>query len=232
MNGDLVHPALFRVISKCCEVDKAKRYQSTNQLEEAVIAAFDVILGRVAVDVAASARLTRIKSRLERESKYSIDEITTFVDEAHLATDTAQKTMCMAVGRRLLRAMATNPKLHDALRTFLPLYGAMVRDEQYPFEYAETIASEMDAVFSAPEAPPECRSECLDYAIRAADAMNRYAAMDKCVRMIHDMTGDDVLGSYVADVIRTHRATFLRDRLDPLACGNTVVSTAIVSIKR
>lgn len=94
--------------------------------------------------------------------------------------------------------------------------------------HAVTVA--MQAIFESEDAPAQQRGVALDLAIRAAEYMNRFAAMDTCNGMIKRVR-DPELAFQVAAIILNHRDSFLSN-IDPVECRAEIVKNAIHQIRR
>ncbi|MHC4405366.1 MAG: serine/threonine protein kinase [Planctomycetota bacterium] len=78
--GNDIPDPLFHLIQKCCDLDKHRRYQTLAELKQAVVAVFDVLLGRVDGVAKAKQLLSAISTRLSQERKFSADEVNEFLD--------------------------------------------------------------------------------------------------------------------------------------------------------
>jgi hypothetical protein len=117
-----------------------------------------------------------------------------------------------------------------ALPTFLQIYEKLVEGREYGWSYAETIADNMRRVLNSEASPHTEKAVALRLAIRAADYMNRFAAMDTC-RAIITTIRDEELGFHVAPVLLEHRNTFISG-IEPSECQSNAIAGAIRQIQQ
>jgi hypothetical protein len=106
----------------------------------------------------------------------------------------------------------------------------MVENEDYGWSYAETIASNMEAIFTGEEVHDHQKAVALDLAIDAASRMNRFAAMDTCRSMICSVS-NDTLGMEVAGIILRNSHSFI-ENIELSECKSEAVRNALNSIKQ
>ena len=137
-----VHPALFHVIERACEIDKAKRYGSLAKLRQALQMAYDVMLGRGGHLGEVNQLITTINDRLENENKYSLDQVVGFINKLCLIEENDQIRICLELKKPFLLIL-TQEKIRPHLDDFLKIYKKMVESEQYGWSFSETIANNM-----------------------------------------------------------------------------------------
>lgn len=228
IQGSLPAP-LFHVIDRCCSLNKSQRYQSLAELRQSVVAAFDVILNRGGGIGLVKQLLSTIEDRIQREQRYDPLQVGKFVEQLALLGETDKIRMCMEVPHSLF-AVFSQAAVQPYAREFLGCYAEMVDGQSYSWSYAETIASNMKIIFSSQDATAETKGFALDMAIRGANYMNRFAAMDTCRNMICEVN-EDQLGSVVAALIHKYHGTFV-DSIEPVACRNASVISAIQANKK
>jgi serine/threonine protein kinase len=221
--GNLPAP-LFHVIDRCCSVDKLQRYQNLADFRQSVVASFDVILGRGGGVSIVKQLLNTIVDKINRERKYDSNVIADFVEQLGMIESQEKIRLCMEIPKDLFSVFSQAPVQQYAKR-FFTCYEEMVESQSYGWSYAETIALNMNIIFSSPDAEPSLKGIALDLAIRAAIYMNRFAAMDTCSKMICSVT-DEPLGSIVAALINKHRNSFV-DSIEPFNCPNQSIVCAI-----
>ncbi|MGB3212455.1 MAG: protein kinase [Desulforhopalus sp.] len=206
MDG-LVHPALFHVIERACELDKNKRYQTLPELKQALQMAYDSIMGRGGSLGEVNILISTINDRLENEKKYSSAQVKEFINKLSLVDPDDQIRICLELKRPFFTIL-NNDKLSSELKSFLKSYKKMIESDQYGWSFAENIADNMRVVFSSPNLDNKVRARCLELAVDAAIRMNRFAAMDTCVAMITSVA-DDKLGVHVGAIIQKYKDSFL-----------------------
>jgi len=225
---DEVHPALFHVIERACELDHDRRYQNLAELKQALHSAYNVILGRGGHLGEVHQLLSTIKDKLENDRKYDSSEVRKFVSELALADEDDQIRICTELERPFF-AIWANEKLEPELPSFLKTYRKMVESGQYGFAFAETIASNMKAIFKSADISDRTRAKALELAIDAAERMNRFAAMDTCISMITSVS-DDELGIHVATVIQKAQSSFIAS-IEASQCKCDSVRNAISNLE-
>jgi serine/threonine protein kinase len=75
-----LHPALFHVIERACELDKNRRYRSLAELRQALQMAYDVMLTRGGNLGEVNQLLATIDDRLENERKYNSSQVIEFIN--------------------------------------------------------------------------------------------------------------------------------------------------------
>ena len=224
--NDNIQPALFHVLSRCCNPSKNARFQSLADLRQTLVSAYDVLLNR-AGGVLQEA-FAAIRDRLAISGQYSADEVRKFIDQLALADRGDQRQYIQDFPESLFSVVA-QPPVADKLMDFLNIYEAFIDSRDYSFSYAETVANRMSLILQEQHLPAETRAYALDLAIRAAHYMNRFAAMDTCRALIRAIQ-DGELAFHVAPVILKPEAWFL-GTIDPSSCNNETIRNAIRTIK-
>lgn len=210
-----VHPALFHVIERACELDKSKRYQSLADLRQALTMAYDVMLGRGGPLGEVSQLMATINDRLENEAKYQSSQVIDFIDKLGLVGDEDQIRICLEIKTPFITIL-TQEKLRPHLDSFLKIYKVMVESEQYGWSFAEKIATNMQRIFKSEDVAEKVRARALELAVDGAYRMHRFAAMDTCASMVKSVD-DDSLGVHVAGVIQRNQHSFLTG-IEPSQC--------------
>lgn len=226
--SDNIPSALLHVIERCCSVSKDHRYQSLSQLKQSLVTAYDVLLGRSGAFGRVKQLLSVIEDRLEHETKYHSDEVSSFIEELALLEAGDQIQICREMSLRVFSVLAQEP-LASSLPTFLLIYEKLVEEREYSWSFAETIADNMRAVFDGVSAAPTQRAKALDLAIRAAHYMHRFTAMDTCRSMIMSIDQEE-LGFHVSPIILKHNDTFLTE-IELSQCQNDAVRNALRNLK-
>lgn len=224
-----IHPALFHVIGRACELDKGRRYSTLADLRQALQMAFDVMLGRGGHFGEVNQLITTINDRLENEGKYRSSEVIEFIDKLQLVDEEDQIRICLELEKPLI-SILTQDKLIPHLSDFLGIYRKMVESGQYGWAFAESIANNMKIIFKSEDVPAKVRSKALEIAIDAAHRMNRFAAMDTCTSMITSVT-DDSLGVHVANVIQENQHSFVTE-IEPSQCKCESIRSMLRSLNQ
>lgn len=226
--GDNVPAPVFHVIERCCNISKSLRYQTLAELKQSLSAAYDVVLGRAGGLGKIKQLLSSIEDRLEQERKYSSSEVADFIEELALLEERDQVRVCFELSRRFFSVIRQGPLIGRASE-FLSIYEKLVDSCDYSWSYAETIASNMRVIFSGEEVPTAEKAAALDLAIRAANNMNRFAAMDTCRAMVSSVH-EETLGLAVAAIIMKYGETFIAD-IEPSECNSDAIRNALNQIK-
>ena len=145
------------------------------------MAAYDVLLERGGGLGKVKQLLSAIEDRLAQESKYRTAEVMGFLEQLGLLEDNDQIGICRELSPRFFSIVGHEP-FANSLHSFLAIYEKLVARKDYSWSYAETIASNMQAIFDGSGAPAGERARALGLAVRAAYYMNRFAAMGTCIR--------------------------------------------------
>lgn len=223
-----IPPGVFQVIQRACAHDKSHRYQSLAELKQALVSAYDVVLGRVDGVNKCQSVLTTITSRLDATSQYVVEEVTQFLDLLSALEADEKEQMCKLIPPRFFQVIANSD--FDAMRSaFLQIYGEMVRRGSYEWAFAERIANCMQAVFVAAAPTLQEKADSLDFAIHAAVKQNRFAAMNTCIGMIRSVSDND-LAVVIRPVLLRYPDTFVGG-IESFGCRNDVVSQTIRDVK-
>jgi serine/threonine protein kinase len=174
-----VHPALFHVIERACELDKNKRYQSLAELRQALNMAYDVMLKRGGALGEVNQLLSSITDKLENEAKYNSSQVVELINKLCFVDEDDQIRICLELKPSFV-SILTHDKLRPHLDEFLKIYQRMVESERYGWSFAEIIAENMQQIFRVAEVPAKTRTQALELAVDAAYRMNRFAAMNTC----------------------------------------------------
>jgi serine/threonine protein kinase len=226
--GDDVAPPLLHIIDRCCNVSKDLRYQTLSHLKQSLVAAYDVLLARAGGFGRVKQILSAIEERLEQESKYRSSEVSAFIEQLAILEERDQIRICRELSTRFFSIIGQQP-LATTLPGFIAIYEKLVESREYGYEYAETIAINMRAIFERETAPPGERARALDLAIRAAYYQNRFAAMDTCRSMITSIN-DEALGFHVAPILVRNRETFV-SKIQTSECQSDAVRNALDQIR-
>ncbi|MET0280302.1 MAG: protein kinase [Steroidobacteraceae bacterium] len=223
-----LHAPLYHVIERCCSFNKGQRYQSLAHLRQAVVAAFDVILGRGGGVGMVKQILSSIEDRLRQEQRYDPQQVGQFAEQLALLNPADKTRVCLELPQQIF-SVFSQAEVKQHVDEFLAVYSEMVEEQSYGWSYAEKIASNMKVIFKSADADPHTKGMALDIAIRASIYMNRYAAMDVCTDLIREVT-QEPLGSIVASVIARHSGSFV-DNIEVVTCKNQAVVGAIMANK-
>ncbi len=223
----LLRPLAF-VVDKCCKIEPRKRFSSLAQLRQALVAAYNIILGRVDPLGKGDFLLEQVLDELKRENKYSSDKVSECLDFFGSLDVAARWALIQRIPKPLFAVLA-EPTFQEKLISFLGLYEEVVLSKPNGFEYAETVANNMDQVFRRSQ-DPEARAKAFEIAVKMAVRMNRFAAMDTCVSMINSVVLGDPVGAAVASIIALNPEGFLK-AIEPVTLKNAEIRAGIQSIK-
>lgn len=224
-----IHPSLFYVISRCCEMEPMRRFQSLAELKQALTMAYDVILKRGGKTAEAFQLYDAIIGRLTTENKFDPQQVNEFLTVLYSIDSNDQKKICSNIRQNFMKVLSLYD-FNNYLGDFLRVYQTMVDSYNYSFEFAEVIASNMRILFDSMAVDNIHKGKALSLAIDAAHCMNRFAAMDVCKEMIRSVT-DDILGGVVASILQSKDETFISD-IEPSECKNNSISTVVYAIKQ
>jgi eukaryotic-like serine/threonine-protein kinase len=227
LTGAGIAPPVFYVIERCCSLEKHRRYQSLAELKQSLATAYDVMLGRAGGK--AQQFLSMVKNRLAQSNQYDVGEVQQLIEEMGLISKSEQVQICFDLPSAFFAFVSSQP-LKDRVAPFLRIYEVMVEDREYSWPYAETIAINMRTVFRSTAVEAADRAHALDLAIRAADYMNRFAAMNTCTAMVQSVK-DEELALHVSNVLINRRHEFIAG-IEPSTCQSEIVRGALRQIRQ
>ena len=222
-----IHPAVYHVIERCCDMEPQNRYQTVPELRQDLKLAYDVIVGRANGIGKARQILSQILARLNSDRKYELCDVVAFLDLLAMLPDDERSAILEDLPRVFYHVLAQEP-VASKLGKFLDQYEPFVEDAVYTWSYAETVANNMRIIFEK-SANTKHRARALDIAVMGAVSANRFAAMATCRDMITSVTDDD-LGLAVASIIAKHRGSFISGT-EPARCHNDAVRNAIRAVQ-
>jgi serine/threonine protein kinase len=225
---DDVPPPLFHIIERCCSIPKIGRYQTLAELKQSLSSAYDVLLGRAGGLGKVKQLLSSIKDLLERDHTYRVTDVSELIEQIGLLDEGDQVLACRELPESFFPVMGQQP-LAGQVSGFLTIYEKLVEKKDYAWSYAETIAINMRQVFNGDGASPSDKARALGLAIRAADYMNRFAAMNTCRSMVTSIR-DEALGFCVASMLLNSRDTFISG-IEPSECNSDAIRAALRQIK-
>jgi len=226
---DEVPSPIFHIIQRCCSIPKSSRYQTLAELKQSLAAAYDVLLGRAGGVGKVRQLLSGIQDRIGRDFSYDSAELAAFIEQLAFLDSNDQIHVCADLSREFFRVLRQG-LLADRICGFLGIYEKLVEGRDYTWSYSETIAQNMEALFDGETLLMDDRAHALDLAIRAADYMNRYAAMDTCRSMIKSVR-DEAFGIRIASVLLKHRSTFVAG-VEVSECQSESIRNALRQIKQ
>lgn len=226
---DGIPDALFAVIERCCAQNQDSRYDTLAALRQSMTAAFDIILNRVHGPGKAGQILALIQDRLKKEGKYDSQQVILFIEQLGMQEKDDRIQICFDMRTPFFQAVRQG-RCIPHLPTLVNVYRQMAEDGRYSFEFAETIASNMKAVFDGSEVPDATKVDALEVAIISAVRQNRFAAMDTCVAMIRSVTGDG-LAVRVRDLLLRYKDEYFIANIEPTTCRNDSIRQALRDIK-
>jgi eukaryotic-like serine/threonine-protein kinase len=225
---DGVPAQILPVLERCCAVTQSSRYQSLASLKQSLTSAFDSLLGRAVGPGKAYALLHAILEHLHSSQQLSPDEMGEFIEELAILDTIDQYKICLELPRDIFTLLAQSP-VQKYLGRFISVYRNAVEQATYSWNFAETIADNMEVLFNSTDTSPVIKAEALRSAIIAAVRQNRYAAMDTCKAMIVRVE-DNELGQRVHDVLLECGAYFIQN-IEPGECVAIAVRAAVNILK-
>lgn len=228
INETLLARPLAFVVDKCCKLEPNKRFSSLAQLRQALVTAYNIILGRLDAQGQGGFLLEQVVDQLKRENKYDPEKVLLFL-EFFGNLDRPVRWALVQLMPKPIFFVLSQPPFQDKLIPFLKLYEEVVLNEPGGFSYAETVADNMEQVFKYSQ-DTEARAKAFDITVKMAVRMNRFAAMDTCVSMINSVALGDPVGAAVALIIALNPEDFLK-AIEPVTLKNAEIRAGIQSIK-
>jgi hypothetical protein len=226
IKGNLPDPLLY-VIETCAAVDPKARYKSLAELKQRLVAAYDVLLGRLDSFGATQQALQSVREDIGRYHKFDVLEARRFVERLLESNESERETICLDLRPADFQWLAFK-ELSDLHERFLSAYDAMVEASRYSWSFAENIAKCAATFFLSDGVDDRSKARVLRSAIKAAHNENRFAAMTTCEQMITATFGES-LGFLVAEVVKDYKDTFV-GRIAASTCKNGLVRQALKNI--
>lgn len=219
---------VFYLIERCCQQDPNDRYQSIADLKQAVVSAYDGLLGRLAPLGEAQVKYDGILALLEK-GQYQTEDMKTFVSLATNISPEELFSIISATDKRFYYVLAQD-QMKPELKRYLELYHQAVLAESFlSFSYAEHVADRMEVVFKN-SSEADLRTRALEIAIVHAQRMNRFAAMSTCSDIITKVQPDDVAETPIIAMLQRTNADFVKD-IEPASCSNRFIADTIAKLK-
>lgn len=227
--SDGIPAPIFHIIERCCRIQKTQRYQNLSELRQSVVASFDVLLGRAGGIGKVKQLLSAIDDRIKQDRKYPTQEVSQFIEQLALLDESDQIRICFEIPESFFAIIRQQPVI-SSLPVFLSSYDKLVEGQNYSWSYAETIAKNMKIIFFGEETPVQCKAKALDISIRAAQYMNRFAAMITCKEMITSVH-DEALGLEMVALITKYENNFVAG-IEPSQCNNRIIADTLRTIQK
>lgn len=218
---------VFYLIERCCKQDPQDRYQSIPELKQAIVATYDMLLGR-------------LNPLGEAQSVYKT--ICTFLSQRQYKAEDFQKFIALAQGLSPAELFSiiqdaseefyfvlSQQQLQSELGIYLQLYEkAFLAEPFLGFSYAEHVADRMEVVFNNSD-NPDLRAEALNIAIMMASRMNRFAAMTTCTSMLSNIADGDPAEAAICAMLQRNNAGFLQV-FEQTSCKSSMIANQIAKL--
>jgi len=216
------------VVDRCCQQEPPRRFTNVGQLKQAIVSAYDIILNRMMPLGEAKSKYTAIIELLDK-NKYKADDVKAFIGLVSSLAPAELFSIVSASPKSFYQVLSL-PPFEEELKIYLQVYDEAVKSQPFlDFSYAEHIADRMKVIFNSSE-DAETRSVALTLAIRYADGMNRFAAINTCSLLIIGVRDDDPAAPEIVNVLNSSTADFIKS-IEPSSCKNTLIGNAIYKIK-
>ena len=202
-----IHPAVFQVIKRSCELEKEHRYQTLIELKQALKLAYDVIIGRGSTLSEVNKLAKIIDDGISKSYQHVPSQVVEFIVKLLVVDDSDKIQICMELHSDFMMIISQD-ELIPHLPNFLQSYSVMAESSDYAFQFTEVIAKNMRQIFNSIDVGNQMKTEALSIAINAAQKNHRFDAMNICNEMIASIS-DDELGILVADIIDRNPHDFL-----------------------
>lgn len=222
-----VDPALYKIISKCCENIPEERYQSLSQLEAALNFYFDLRLDTKDAEINFINKYKSLQAKIEGHAGLSAEEASGLISAFLRMIPDEQRMHVEKLFPQAVARLTEKGMLQDGLLPILDAYEKFC-DEKFEnkvnFAFAEGVVSDMNIIYRS-DVTPILKSKALEIAVYSSIACNRFAAMDRCTRMITEIE-DDMLAQYVVDWLGKYQGSFVGG-IAPAECSNQIVKMKI-----
>lgn len=209
LRRDLPLP-LWAVLKKCWEPDPDDRYQSVDELREALRRVFDLLVGRTRDPLTRAKELVQEIQVRDSDIDPLIAELTPLI-QALPTNDFRVLSEEMNEPFTNYFLAAASPAGVDSL---IDAYGkAFLEGVNYSFESVDPMAYVMLAIFNSEATTLEQKTAAFKITMQVAAERNRYRAKDICVGMLLAVT-DENLAFLIIPSLRSEEAGFIKQRGD------------------
>lgn len=223
-----VPDALYFVIQAACDVNPERRPKTLADLKQRLVAAFDVILGRLDAFGAAQQALANQREQVRLTNKFDQIEIVSFIERLAECDHDDKQAICRGLTKDDMRLLVF-PQIAHLHGRFLAVYEEMVDAGNYAWAFAEIISSNMSVFFLSPDVNFQDRAYAFRIAANAAHKQNRYAAMDICRDLVIGEM-EESLALLISGIIMEMKETFLGG-IEPSLCKNGIVRKALKDLR-
>jgi serine/threonine protein kinase len=220
--------AIYAVIERSCSQDKDRRYQSVAELKQSLRSAYDILLDRIHGVGKAGELLERIQDGLETFEECDTEDVETFLNLLFMLGHDERLQLCREIEIEVATELAAGT-YSERLSRFLEIYREMTEEGRFGFHFAETIASNMKALFDSDDVSNTDKVYALETAIIAAYEQNRFAAMDTCREMITNLV-EPGLALRVGEMLGNYDHTFIIS-IEESECRSDAVGAALRGIR-
>ncbi len=223
-----IHPAIYAVIERCCEIDPHQRYKTVVELKQAIVYAYDVIGNRVDGVLKCKGCLESILGELDFVGECSVGTINDFAASLQRLDDDDQEMICKEMTPEIWYILSGEDfsSHHSAL---VSVYEKMAKRCNFGFGFAERIANCMEKMFYSEGVDENVRAKALSIAISAAIQMNRFAAMETCGKMIKSVSSEN-LAIKVGEILKGYPNSFVAN-IEGVSCQSDIIVRAIKEVK-
>lgn len=220
LNGDGIPKPLYYLIDKCCKVDPHHRFDNLSSLKQRLTQVYDVLLNRRDGLGKCTQLINEIKDAATSSNEYNPSIINHLIETLSGISNDEKDQVIMRLPKIIFSVIGINGKdnPHEAERFLTEYEECLDRQINLDFSHAEIIADEMSAFLSTVE-NPSLKAKAFIIAVKWADALNRYAAMDTCKSILYKIEDND-FAFQVIDFIQNNPNTFL-SRVQGVNCRNS-----------
>ncbi len=206
--NDNIHPAIYQIILRCCEISKDNRYQTLNDLKQDFKLAYDVILQRADGYGEANQKLSAIINSINTQKTYDPETVQSFLSLISKIPQEEKSPLFYNIPM-LFFVLIAQPEFSSYTMHFLNDYEKFALYAVGTWSYAETVADNMKVLFDK-SLNLSLKIKALEVAISCAIEANRFAAMETCSKIIRDIS-DNNLGSAVAVMLSKFSKYFITE---------------------
>ncbi len=207
---------LYRLIERCSNPERSKRYQSCEELRNAIKDVFDILLKRHGSDLQFSSLKEEVFKKLNSNSMPDAKSMHQLVESLISQTFEVKKDFIDNLPSTFIFMLTRDASNESAISSFIDIYYEIweyaTSQAYFPFSYAEGVASDCSSFFNS-NLNNTLKNKMLQIAMEMSYGFHRTKAVQTCLSILYDITDDD-LAFLVADLLREKRTIWHLDDLE------------------
>ncbi len=209
---------LYRVIEKCIQNDRAKRYQTCDELSKSLVDAYDILLQRKNPSTVFDRHRKEIIEKYSSSSTFLPPKIIIEFLESLFEKELSEKKKFIdEVPNGFLFHLVTESEFGPFLSNYFEIYKEISEfaftQSYFPFSYAEGVASDFSIVNNS-KIENSLKAKMLFIALEMSIKFSRGKALDICFEELKNINDDD-LAFLTKGILLELGTSWCYDRLNP-----------------